>query len=114
MRPSAKYQVLFTGAFDRDGDTVGEGPPGPTVGPGCPGGTPVTILANLLANSSATKTLLLLSTARPSCGWALPFGRDIIENVLVPGTKEPTRPLSESSNQTVPALSTPIPEICVA
>src|SRR6266568_8849455 len=34
--------------------------------------------------------------------------------VLVLGTNEPIRELSESSNQTVFVLSTPMPEICTA
>src|ERR1700676_4298331 len=93
IRPSPKYQVLLTG--------------GP-LGDCCTS-------PNLLANSSVNPTLSFWSPARPSCGRAFllvlpPSTGD--GNVLVPGTKESMRGLSETSNQTVPLLSTPIPEIC--
>ena len=71
MRPSAKYHVLLTGpggGLDGgvavgDGTVVAVGDGGVGVGVGRPD---CTISPNLLANSSEKKTVLLLSTARPS------------------------------------------------
>ena len=56
--------------------------------------------------------LLLLSTARPSCGCEL-GPMVIVLTAPVAGFRKPMRALSESSNQTSPLLSVAMPEICV-
>src|SRR5262249_51031364 len=64
-------------------------------------------------NSSVNQTLSLLSIIRPSLGCTLLLLIVLATTCLEDGIRYPTRWLSESVNQTLPLVSTLIPEICV-
>src|SRR5215467_14255565 len=81
MRPSPKNQFLLTGPV-----AGGMGVPlGVGEIPGVGGVVPAGISATLLLNSSEDQTLLLPSTASPSCGCPLALGRVNSVTALVPG-----------------------------